>query len=819
MTHARIDSTARLNPAQQMAVETLAGPLVVYAGAGSGKTRVICHRIAALIDRGVPPSSILAVTFTNKAAKEMRERVEHIVGGRARSMVVSTFHSACARFLRIFAREAGYNESFSILDDDDQKALIKEVSQSLNVPDKLLSVATIKNKIDRLKNAGISPDDYAKQIREHAIDALHAARERLRRYGEDENAELIQKCYALYQYRLKSQNAMDFNDLLLVMVNLLQSNQSVLQQLQNRFKYFLVDEFQDTNPIQFRLIQMLSSHTKNLCIVGDDDQSIYSWRGAEPSFILDFQKYYPEAQIIKLEQNYRSSGNIVKAATHLIAHNLRRAPKTLWTDALAGDDVTCRTAVDPYEEAQFICGELLKKYEQRKRFADFAILYRTNAQSRVLEDELRRRMLPYIIYGSVRFYERAEIKTLLSYLRLIVNPDDNSAFSRAIATPRRGFGDKALEKLREVAVEKNLSLLRVACALARNEFTADVGRGLSALKNFERLYTKARSSLDLTGKPSAVLRDLLNEIQFEEYLRSAYPEDFDDRWLNVVELQNALVEAENRPADETLDELEAALKKPTDIFTGSAADSPGAQILSRFLEQALLTVEPTVQSVQAGQSDAITLMTIHSSKGLEFPAVFICGLEEGILPHNNSLDSEPAIEEERRLLYVAMTRARESLTLTNIRRNRFRPDLPAEASRFLAELPSEGVQYERRRARSDAWGLSSATSTFSGDVESGGLQTRTTTRPQDESLNKIRKDVFSFMKSADNLTQRTSAEITASAGTSESTEWFEGQRVKHKLFGTGIVQRIEKSLDGFRLEIRFPVVGVKKLLHTYVQPE
>jgi DNA helicase-2/ATP-dependent DNA helicase PcrA len=319
MTHARIDSTARLNPAQQTAVETLAGPLVVYAGAGSGKTRVICHRIAALIDRGVPPSSILAVTFTNKAAKEMRERVEHIVGGRARSMVVSTFHSACARFLRIFAREAGYSESFSILDDDDQKALIKEVSQSLNVPDKLLSVATIKNKIDRLKNAGISPDDYAKQIREHAIDALHAARERLRRYGEDENAELIQKCYALYQFRLKSQNAMDFNDLLLVMVNLLQSNKSVLQQLQNRFQYFLVDEFQDTNPIQFRLIQLLSSHTENLCIVGDDDQSIYSWRGAEPSFILDFQKYYPQAQIIKLEQNYRSSGNIVKAATHLIA--------------------------------------------------------------------------------------------------------------------------------------------------------------------------------------------------------------------------------------------------------------------------------------------------------------------------------------------------------------------------------------------------------------------------------------------------------------------------------------------------------------------
>ena len=811
MTQARTALTATLNPAQQQAVETLAGPLVVYAGAGSGKTRVICHRIAALIDNGAPPSSILAVTFTNKAAKEMRERVEHIVGGRARSIVVSTFHSACARFLRIFAREAGYSESFSILDDDDQKALIKDVSQSLNVPDKLLSVATIKNKIDRLKNAGISPEDYAKQIREHAIDALNAARERFRRYGEDENAELIQKCYALYQYRLKSQNAMDFNDLLLVMVNLLQSNESVLRQLQNRFRYFLVDEFQDTNPIQFRFIQMLSSHTQNLCIVGDDDQSIYSWRGAEPSFILDFQKFYPEAKIIKLEQNYRSSGNIVKAATHLIAHNIRRAPKTLWTDATSGEDVTCRAAVDPYEEAHFVCGELLKKYEQRKRFSDFAILYRTNAQSRVLEDELRRRMLPYIIYGSVRFYERAEIKTLLAYLRLIVNPDDNNAFARAISTPRRGFGDKALEKLKELSQEKNQTLLRVACSLARNEFSADVGRGLNALKNFERMYSKARSSLDLTGKPSLVLRDLLNDIQFEEFLRSAHPEDFDERWLNVVELQNAILEAENRPMQDTLDDLEAELNTPADIFAQSSSASPGSRILSRFLEQALLTVEPTVKSVQAGQSDAITLMTIHSSKGLEFPVVYICGLEEGVLPHNNSLDSEPAIEEERRLLYVAMTRARESLTLTNIRRNRFRPDLPAESSRFLAELPTEGVHMERRSPRANSWHTQTDENSMAFDAD---LSRADKLGATSESLKNIRKDVFSFLKPADELSKQ-----SVSHDTANPSEWFEGQRVKHKLFGTGIVQRVEKSLDGFRLEVRFPVVGIKKLLHTYLQPE
>ena len=692
MIQTQPESTPQLNPAQKLAVETLAGPLVVYAGAGSGKTRVICHRIAGLIAQGTPPSSILAVTFTNKAAKEMRERVEHLVGVRAKSIVVSTFHSACARFLRIFAREAGYAESFSILDDDDQKALIKEVSLSLNVPDKLLSVATIKNRIDRLKNAGLSPDDYAKQIREHAYDSLEASRNQMRRFGENEHSDLIQKCYALYQFRLKSQNAMDFNDLLMVMVQLLQSNEAVLRQLQNRFRYFLVDEFQDTNPIQFRLIQLLSSHTNNLCIVGDDDQSIYSWRGAEPAFILDFQKFYPDAKIIKLEQNYRSSANIVNAATHLIGHNLRRAPKTLWTQQESGDNVLCRSASDPYDESHFICTDLLKKYEQRKHFSDFAILYRTNAQSRVLEDELRRRMVPYIIYGSVRFYERAEIKTLLAYLRLIVNPDDNNAFVRAINNPRRGFGDKALEKLKAFAAEKNVTLLRAACSIARNEQTVDIGRGLSALKSFERMYTKARSSLELQGRPSFTLREVLADIQYEDFLRSAYPEDFDERWLNVVELQNALIEAEiNPPADELAD-LSPQPTVKFDIFSQDTTEHPGAKILSRFLEQALLTVEPTVQSVQSGQSEAITLMTIHSSKGLEFPVVYICGLEEGILPHNNSLESEPAIEEERRLLYVAMTRARESLTLTHIKRNRFRPDLPAETSRFLTELPVDGVQ-------------------------------------------------------------------------------------------------------------------------------
>jgi superfamily I DNA/RNA helicase len=456
---------------------------------------------------------------------------------------------------------------------------------------------------------------------------------------------------------------------------------------------------------------------------------------------------------------------------------------------------------------------LLKKYEQRKHFSDFAILYRTNAQSRVLEDELRRRMVPYIIYGSVRFYERAEIKTLLAYLRLIVNPDDNHAFVRAINNPRRGFGDKALEKLKAFASEKNISLLRAACSIARNEHNVDVGRGLSALKGFERMYTKARSSLELQGRPSFTLREMLSDIQYEDFLRNAYPEDFDERWLNVVELQNAIIEAEINPPSDELADLNPEPPEGFDLFTQSTTEHPGAKILSRFLEQALLTVEPTVQSVQSGQSEAITLMTIHSSKGLEFPVVYICGLEEGILPHNNSLESEPAVEEERRLLYVAMTRARESLTLTHIKRNRFRPDLPAETSRFLTELPLEGVQMERRMSGRDRW---------RDDYYSDQHDDLPTDRPKganvDPVTRAIRKDVFSFMKKADALDSGgQSTEDSASDG--EQCVWQEGQRVKHKLFGVGIILGVEKSLDGFRLEVKFPVVGTKKLLHTYLQPE
>lgn len=812
---ARVD-LSKLNDAQRAAAENINGPMVIYAGAGSGKTRTIVFRIAHMIDCGVAPSSIMAVTFTNKAAREMRERVENLMGPIARSLVVSTFHAACARFLRVYAKEAGYTEAFSIFDDDDQRALLKDCVKDLNVPEKFLSIAQIKSRIDRIKNAGETPAEFAERLRRDANSPDSQAQVRFRRYGEENHDEIILKVYELYQKRMRAQNAMDFNDLLLEMVRLLENNARVREQLQARFRYFMVDEFQDTNPIQFRLISALCSHTHNLCIVGDDDQSIYSWRGAEPAFILDFNKHYPEAKVVKLEQNYRSSETIVRAATNVILHNLKRAPKKLWTTEAQGTPVYVRTAVDPYEEAQYVVASILKAVEGGARFSEFALLYRTNAQSRALEDELRRRMLPYIIYGSVRFYERAEIKVLLAYLRLLVNPDDDAAFQKVVNTPKRGFGDKALLSLKAVASEHGLSLARAADRISNNELPHDITRGVSALKAVSTVFVRAYSELQLTSQPSAVLGTLLSAIQFEEYIRASYPEDAEERWLNVLELKNALADFEERFARGEVDTLTPEGTRPS--------------VLAAFLEQALLTIEPTVHNVQTGETAAVSLMTIHSSKGLEFDRVFVCGLEEGTLPHQNSIESEAAVEEERRLLYVAMTRARAHLTLTHIRRNRFRPDYPAEASRFLDELPEDCVQ--RVTSATPRYGSTQAAPSFAAQARARMLAGGANAKSQDSSSS---SSLSWGLKSADALLEPGTSKTPAfglvkkkkeadsfdfgdieDENSQNTAPFVRGAKVRHRIFGEGIVQGVEKSLDGWRLEIRFPLVGVKKLMHTYV---
>ena len=769
-----------LNSPQREAVLHTTGPLAIYAGAGSGKTKTICCRIAYLIENGVPPSSILAVTFTNKAAKEMRERVESIVGYQSRSVQVSTFHSACARFLRLFAEEAGYQQNFSIYDDDEQKSLIKDVLSELEIRETQLSIPILKSRIDSLKNQGKTVKIYENELnakeKSATKDSWHDYPV-IRKFGESVQERLVLEGYKRYQEKLTKQNAMDFNDLLLIMTDLIAEKDSVRKALQNRFRYFLVDEFQDTNPIQFKFISTLSNHTNNLCIVGDDDQSIYSWRGADPSFILNFGKLYPDAKIIKLEQNYRSFGTIVKAATEVIAHNVTRTPKKLWTSAAEGEPIVVKPCNDAIEESQFVLSRILDKIKLGHHFGSFGILYRTNAQSRIIEDALRRRMLPYVIYGSVRFYERAEIKNLICYLRTLVNPQDDAAFQRSVNTPKRGFGEKALLTLKKAAAENGLSLYETAKSWSFNQLALDLGRGSAALKNLIDQFQDWTQDLTANIPLGDLLQKIIGKIDYQAYVRNQYPEDSDERWQNVIELRNALTEFSQN------------------LFE-SEKTTASKDILSRFIEDASLIVEPNFKNTQAGNADAISLMTIHAAKGLEFKTVFIVGMEEGTLPHMNSLESNKDIEEERRLFYVALTRAREELFITHVKRHRYKPDTPCIKSRFLSEIPSEYI--ETSSAHSGA---------ISGSLYSyRGISNKGNTSP-----------LFSANSL---LNQRPDGALAAGDSSQENNPWRSGTRVKHKVFGTGIVQSAEKSLDGgYRVEVRFPALGVKKLLHTYLSLE
>lgn len=765
-----------LNKAQYNACVHKDGPAVVYAGAGSGKTRVICSRIGWLItEQNIPASSILAVTFTNKAAKEMKERIDEYIGSqKTKNLIISTFHSFCARFLRIYSSQAGFQPGFSIYDDNDQKSLLKDVLKQLNVPDKLLSVNTVKAKIDKIKNIGQTPEEYLRDIKNNEDLITKENNYQLRQFGEQYDPELIQKVYEIYQRVLKQQNAMDFNDLLLVMYKLIETNSTVLQSLQNRFRYFLIDEFQDTNPIQFKLIQLLSSHTKNLFIVGDDDQSIYSWRGAEPSFILNFDKEFTDAKVYKLEENYRSSDKIIGAATSVIKNNYKRADKSIFTNKTDGKKVKFKSCEDAYTEARFIANEIYTGIQNDEKFSDYCILYRTNAQSRSIEDELRRRMMPYVIYGSVRFYERAEIKILLSYLKLIVNSNDEAALQKIINTPRRGFGDKAIQNLKDLSMQRNEGMLKTLTEVVYGTIENDITRSLSGVKDFVMNYQKWKNNIQEHNKPSLTLAQIISDINFEAFLKTSHPEDFDERWLNVIELKNALVEYENFQYD--------------DEFSENSTPKTGLNKLSLFIEQAMLTIEPTVFNAQQGSANAVTLMTIHSAKGLEFPNVFIAGLEEGILPHQNSIDLPESVEEERRLMYVAITRAKNKLTLTNSKKNRYKDFLPAQESRFISEIPEQYLEYlDRFQSIKKEFGKIPSTNT-----------TRFVDKPR-------------IFKGDDLLTEQKSYNT-------DDNIWKKGQRVSHKVFGEGIIRDIEKSAQGYRLKIKFEKssVGEKTLIHTYV---
>ena len=755
-----------LNPEQKIAALHKEGPAVVFAGAGSGKTRVICSRISNLIqNHSVPPYAILAVTFTNKAAKEMLVRIEKSIGpSRIKSISVSTFHAFCAKYLRIFATEAGYEKSFSIFDDDDQKGLFKDILKSLNISDKILSSMTVRYKIDKIKNRGITVEEYGMLLREDKQFYQNETGSGFKKYGEVTDPFLIYKIYHKYQERLKSLNAMDFNDLLLVMYQTIKNRPDVLESLQSRYQYFLIDEFQDTNPLQFQLVKLLSSHNQNLFIVGDDDQSIYSWRGAEPSFIIDFSKIFPNAKVFKLEENYRSTANIIEAANALVKNNKFRAQKNLHTKNCAGEKITLKSCYDAYDEARFIVNEIFDKGTQKTEtgdtiaFQDFCVLYRTNAQSRSIEDELRRRMVPYLIYGSVRFYERAEIKILLSYMKLLVNPKDDVSFEKVVNTPRRGIGDTALEKLKEKSLEVNLGLLSLSQNIFSGKETLSLGRAATGLRQFTFLMDRWTQYLNEGVTLASLLADIVQEIEFNPYIETNYPEDADDRKLNIIELKNAFIE------------YESLHKNQEEVKLTSR------ELLSQFIEQAMLTVEPKYSDKNKNESKAVTLMTIHSSKGLEFPNVFICGLEENTLPHYNSVNDPQAVEEERRLLYVAITRAQNRLTLSHIKVNRFKSFEPAFPSRFLTEIPVEVLNISDKKT--------TASPTFF-------------SRNSKETEKNESKKSYPWMEEP-------------------GTQWCKGQRVLHAKFGEGTILGVESSTIGFKLRIHFDDNSEKILLHTYV---
>ena len=648
-----IDLT-RLNPPQRAAVECTEGPLLVLAGAGSGKTRVLTYRVAHLMEKGVPAWKILAITFTNKAAREMAERVKQLTGEAGDEAWISTFHACCARILRRDIEKLGYKRQFAIYDTDDSMTVIKAILKSLNLSDKEYPPRAVRAVISDAKNRMLSPKEWL-------ADAGSDARNR--RYFE---------VYEQYEKTLRGNNALDFDDLLIRTLELLSQNPPVLEYYQRRFEYILVDEYQDTNAAQYELVRLLAGEKHNLCVVGDDDQSIYGWRGADIRNILDFEKDFPEAKVVKLEQNYRSTGNILDAANQVIAHNRGRKEKALWTEAGEGERIALYHALDERDEAAFVAAMARKLIAHGDRPGEIAVLYRTNAQSRVLEEAFVRGGVPYRVYGGQKFYERKEIKDLISYMRALVNPDDDVSLRRVINEPKRGIGDATVDQLAAYAAENELPLMSAV-------LDAD-GAGLSARAR-KLVGEFGELMVDLTDamyeqKPGEFVQTLIDRTGYVRALEAVKTPENESRVENIRELQGAVAEFER-------------------------LNPEGG--LSDFLENVAL-VSDTDSIDEAGGS--VTLMTLHSAKGLEFDDVFLPGMEDGIFPLSRAMYDDDQLEEERRLAYVGITRAKKRLFLSHARTRMLYNARSANAlSRFVGEIPArlitDGTQRgEQRRVPS-----------------------------------------------------------------------------------------------------------------------
>jgi DNA helicase-2/ATP-dependent DNA helicase PcrA len=761
-----------LNPAQREAAECTEGPLLVLAGAGSGKTRVLTYRIAHMIaDLGVQPWQILAITFTNKAAAEMRERLSRIIGARSRGMWVSTFHSMCVRILRADCGLVGYKPGFTIYDADDQKRLIKTIINELDINPKMFAPNTLLGRISAAKNELQGPDEFAARV-------------------NDPVGKVAARVYEVYQARLKAANAMDFDDLLLNAYRLLRTQPAVLAAYQERFKYILVDEYQDTNHAQYEITRLLAEANKNIMVVGDDDQSIYSWRGADIRNILEFEHDYPSAHVVKLEQNYRSAGNILEAANAVIANNAHRKAKKLFTDAGAGDKISVYVASDERDEGRWIASQIDRLHERDTKYTQMAVFYRTNAQSRILEDMLLRAGIPYRIVGGTKFFDRKEIRDVMAYLTVVVNPADDMAFERIVNVPRRGIGNNSLGRVREHAAQ-----LGVPMSVAAEDMIIDVTlrkQTRDALASLTQILKDART---YTGELRQVVERIVSDAGIIDALVAEGTDEAASRVENIQELFGVVSEFATTHEDE-----EAFFEAPT----AEAGEEPQRELrgdsLADFIEWVRLRTD--LDAVDE-DGDAITLMTIHAAKGLEFDYVYVAGLEEGVFPNMAHSRDDSDIEEERRLAYVAITRARKKLTLTCAQTRQLYGQTNANpASRFIREIPEnlretsglgsagfEGTGWEKRGSRRGIAGSG---------VEAGGGR------------------VFgqSSASGAGGRASRRTVGAGAGIGKREGAkETFKpGDNVDHKTFGRGHVVKV----DGDTILVKFNKTGqTKKLLKDF----
>ncbi|MGM0416451.1 MAG: ATP-dependent helicase [Thermodesulfobacteriota bacterium] len=745
------DNTPALNPQQREAVEYGEGALLILAGAGSGKTSTLTQRVVHLInERGVPPWRILAVTFTNKAAAEMRTRIEANLDG-SESPWISTFHSACVRILR---REIGvlegFSSSFTIYDDQDQERLLKLVLKELGVSDKELKPRAAAGAIDAAKNKGQLPDNYPQ----------HSPKQRL-----------IARIYTEYQERLRRANALDFGDLLLQCVRVFETDPAILQTYAARFLHVLVDEFQDTNSVQYRLMQMLASGNGNLCVVGDDDQSIYRWRGAEVENILGFEGAYSGCKTIRLEQNYRSTAVILEAAGKVVANNAGRKGKTLWTDKDGGDLISCAELDDDLEEARHIVRSVRRECDAGRHLGDIALLYRTNAQSRVLEETLMREQLPYVMFGGTRFFARMEIKDILAYLRVLVNPVDSVSARRIINVPARGIGAATVTKIG--ALEADAGGFYPACraALSRNILS---GTAAKRVERFVALMEDFRARLEETPYPQ-LTAELIQDSGYAQMLKSDNTQESRDRMDN-------------------LDQLLAGMEERC----GNAQD------LHEYLEQIALVTDLDTKDMQ---SERVTLMTLHAAKGLEFPVVFMTGMEEGIFPGERAGDSGDQLEEERRLCYVGMTRAMEKLYLTNARRRRVYGSYQFNRpSRFLGEIPAHLV--ERPVAGKKGAGAAQSPAATHNLASLFAQLPAEAEEQEPESSPAVTPG--SIPQPSPPRADEPVIEVEPSAPPERGLRI--GSRVEHARFGIGTVRRIEGAGDKQKVIVYFNRFGPKRLL-------